>query len=55
MAHGQGNRAIESEDGTALQVTNGEAQVRARSTEELLVLLIEEVRELKALITAALG
>lgn len=55
MAHGQGNRALESSDGSPLTIERGEAQVKARTTEELLELLVEEIQELKAIIKLAIG
>lgn len=55
MAQGQANRPLESADGTAIDVNKGEASVRARTVEELLAALLEEVQEIKVLLAGIIG
>lgn len=55
MAQGQGNRALESSDGSPVEVKRGEVQTGAPTTEELLVALLNEVKELKVLLRMAIG
>lgn len=49
MAHGEAVRPLESTDGKTVDITSGAANVKAKTVEELLVIVIERLDTLIAI------